>query len=62
MTENGSAFDLCGYMVWSWIDNFEWTFGYSKRFGVIACDFETGARMTKSSGEWLRRVIDDNSI
>jgi len=54
--------DLRGYMVWSLIDNFEWTFGYSKRFGVIACDFETGTRTVKSSGEWLRRVIADNGI
>jgi len=54
--------DLRGYFVWSLLDNFEWTFGFSKRFGLIACDFATQQRRMKQSALWYRQVIADNGI
>jgi beta-glucosidase len=41
-----------GYFVWSFLDNFEWAHGYSKRFGIVHVDFETQARTVKDSGRW----------
>src|SRR5205085_489728 len=58
----GEGVDLRGYMVWSLMDNFEWSFGYAKRFGIVRCDFETGARTPKLSALWYRRVIEENGI
>ena len=54
--------DLRGYFVWSLLDNFEWTFGYSKRFGIVRCDFESQRRVPKLSARWYRQVIEDNGI
>jgi beta-glucosidase len=50
-----------GYFVWSLLDNFEWGFGYSKRFGIVRVDFETQKRTLKSSAKWYRRAIQANS-
>jgi beta-glucosidase len=49
--------DLRGYFVWSLLDNFEWGYGYSKRFGIVRVDYETQERIVKDSGYWLRDVI-----
>jgi beta-glucosidase len=46
-----------GYFAWSLLDNFEWGFGYSKRFGIVHVDFATGRRTVKSSGLWYRQWI-----
>jgi beta-glucosidase len=54
--------DLRGYFVWSLLDNFEWTFGYTKHFGLVHCDFATQKRTMKQSGEWYRRVIEENGL
>lgn len=48
---------LKGYYAWSLIDNFEWSFGYSKRFGIIYCDFQTLKRIPKDSYYFYRDVI-----
>ena len=49
--------DLRGYFVWSLIDNFEWSFGYTKRFGLIFADFVDGRRVPKDSYYYVREVI-----
>jgi beta-glucosidase len=54
--------DLRGYMVWSLMDNFEWGFGYAKRFGITRCDYETLRRTPKLSAHWYRSVIRENGI
>jgi beta-glucosidase len=54
--------DLRGYFAWSLLDNFEWAFGYSKRFGLIHVDYRTQERRIKQSGEWYARLIRTNVI
>ncbi|NJP67483.1 GH1 family beta-glucosidase [Streptomyces spiramenti] len=49
-----------GYFVWSLLDNFEWAYGYSKRFGVVHVDFETLRRTPKSSALWYADLIRRN--
>ena len=49
--------DLRGYFVWSLMDNFEWGFGYSKRFGIVRVDYDTLARLPKDSARWYAEVI-----
>ncbi len=48
---------LKGYFAWSLIDNFEWAYGYSKRFGIIYADYTTQKRIRKDSYYYLREVI-----
>lgn len=54
--------DVRGYFLWSLLDNFEWSYGYSKRFGIVHVDFATQKRIVKDSGEWYARLIQQNSI
>ncbi|MFQ6079845.1 MAG: family 1 glycosylhydrolase, partial [Thermodesulfobacteriota bacterium] len=51
-----------GYFVWSLMDDFEFEYGYSKRFGLIYVDFPTQRRFVKKSGFWYRRVIEKNGL
>jgi len=51
-----------GYFVWSLFDNFEWGFGYAKRFGIVYIDYQTLQRIPKSSAKWYRQVINDNGV
>ena len=48
---------LRGYFVWSLLDNFEWAFGYSKRFGLVHVDYATQQRRVKDSGRWYADLI-----
>jgi beta-glucosidase len=45
------------YLVWSFLDNFEWEWGYDKRFGIVHVDFETQQRTPKRSSLWYRDYI-----
>lgn len=54
--------DVRGYFAWSLMDNFEWSFGYSKRFGLIHVEYETQKRTIKDSGEWYAEVIRKNTV
>ncbi|MGY4476801.1 GH1 family beta-glucosidase [Bradyrhizobium sp. USDA 3364] len=51
-----------GYFLWSLMDNFEWIFGYEKRFGLYRVDFETQARVPKMSAAFYRDVIARNAV
>jgi beta-glucosidase len=54
--------DVRGYFCWSLMDNFEWAFGYSKRFGIVRVDYPTGERIVKDSARWYAGVIDRNGL
>ena len=49
--------DVRGYFVWSLLDNFEWEWGYAKRFGVVYIDYPTQRRIPKNSALWYRDLI-----
>jgi beta-glucosidase len=49
--------DVRGYMVWSLLDNLEWSLGFSKRFGIVHVDFESLKRTPKDSARFYSRVI-----
>lgn len=50
------------YYLWSAFDNFEWVYGYKRRFGLIYVDFKTQERILKKSAQWYRQVIKDNGF
>jgi beta-glucosidase len=54
--------DLRGYFVWSLLDNFEWAYGYAKRFGIVHVDYATQVRTLKDSALWYRGVIAAGGI
>ncbi len=49
---------LCGYFVWSLMDNFEWSEGFAKRFGVVYIDYPTQRRVIKESGYWYAALLN----
>ncbi|WLQ13184.1 GH1 family beta-glucosidase [Hahella aquimaris] len=49
--------DIRGYFYWSLADNYEWNWGYSKRFGLTYVDYATQQRTLKASGHWYRDFI-----
>jgi beta-glucosidase len=53
---------LRGYFCWSLLDNFEWTFGYGKRFGLIYTDYPTQRRIVKASGRFFGEVARANAL
>ncbi len=52
--------DIRGYFQWSLMDNFEWNFGYSERFGLIYIDYQTQKRIWKDSAYWYCDLIRKN--
>jgi beta-glucosidase len=56
--------DVRGFYYWSLLDNFEWQFGYSKKFGLVAVDFERGdlRRTMKLLGEVYGRICSQNGF
>ncbi len=53
---------LAGYFVWSLLDNFEWSWGYQKRFGIVFVDYETQRRIPKASASFYSEVIRANAV
>ena len=54
--------DLRGYYVWSLLDNFEWAYGYQKRFGIVYVDFPSGRRTPKASAAFYSGVARENAV
>lgn len=55
-----SGVNIKGYHVWSLLDNFEWAYGYTKRFGIVHVDFQTLKRIPKDSYYWYQKLIRNN--
>ncbi len=53
---------LKGYFVWSLLDNFEWAFGYSRRFGIVYVDYNTLDRIPKDSAAFCASVARENAV
>lgn len=51
-----------GYFAWSLLDNFEWSYGYSMRFGLVHVDYDTLARTPKDSFYWYQDVITTGEV
>ncbi len=75
ITENGAAFadevspdgrvhdvDVRGYFVWALLDNFEWAWGFDRRFGIVRVDYETLERTWKDSAYWYRELVRTGSV
>lgn len=54
--------DVRGYLIWSLLDNFEWAYGYDKRFGLVYVDYQSLKRTPKDSFEYYRRVVEANAV
>jgi beta-glucosidase len=50
-----------GYFVWSLIDNFEWNYGYEKRFGLVYVDYATQRRIPKASFAWYAGKVREHA-
>ena len=56
----GRGVPLAGYFVWSLLDNFEWSYGYAKRFGLVHVDYATQVRTVKDSGRRYAKLIREH--
>ncbi len=46
-----------GYFIWSFLDNFEWAYGYEPRLGIVGVDYRTQQRIVKASGKWYSEFL-----
>ncbi|NYD58198.1 beta-glucosidase [Nocardioides marinisabuli] len=54
--------DVGGYFVWSLLDNFEWAYGYDKRFGIVHVDYDTFERTPKASARWYAGIAATGTL
>jgi beta-glucosidase len=57
-----AGIDVRGYFVWSLLDNFEWSYGYDRRFGIVRVDFDTLERIWKDSAHWYAELVRTNAL
>ena len=53
---------LRGYFCWSLLDNYEWAWGYTRRFGLVFVDYPTQRRIPKTSARWYADVIRRHTL
>lgn len=58
----GEGVPVHGYFYWSLLDNFEWAWGYDKRFGLVRVDYDTQERTVKDSGLAYAAIIGDRAL
>lgn len=58
--KTAEKYPVKGYFYWSFTDNFEWAYGYSKRFGLVYVDYKTLERIPKKSAYWYKKVTETN--
>ncbi|GAB5078401.1 glycoside hydrolase family 1 protein [Arthrobacter sp. AD-310] len=58
----GDGVDVRGYLAWSLLDNYEWSFGYHQRFGLVRVDYRTQERIPKASALWYSAVAASNAV
>ena len=51
-----------GYLLWTVMDNFEWSWGFTRRFGIVHVDYDTLQRTVKDSGRWYSRLVNTRRI
>lgn len=56
------GYPILGYFVWSFLDNFEWAWGYDRRFGITYTDYRTQNRIPKASYHWYAECIRQNRV
>ncbi|MEP0870560.1 GH1 family beta-glucosidase [Trichocoleus desertorum AS-A10] len=56
------GYPLEGYFLWTFMDNFEWAWGYDRRFGIVYTDYPTQARIPKASYHWYSECIRQNRV
>ncbi len=56
------GYPILGYFVWSFMDNFEWSWGYDRRFGITYVDYRTQERIPKSSYHWYAECVRQNRV
>jgi beta-glucosidase len=56
------GYPLRGYFVWSLLDNFEWAWGYDRRFGLTYIDYATQTRIPKASFHWYAECVRQNRV
>lgn len=54
--------DVRGYFVWSLMDNYEWAYGYHRRFGIVRVDYDTLERIWKDSAYWYREAVRTHTL
>jgi len=54
--------DVGGHFVWTLLDNFEWAWGYTRRFGLCAVEAGTGRRIPKASASWYGAIARANVL
>jgi beta-glucosidase len=56
------GYPVQGYFLWSLLDNFEWSWGYERRFGILYTDYKTQQRIPKASFRWYQATIRQNRV
>ncbi len=56
------GYPLKGYFLWSFMDNFEWSWGYTRRFGITYVDYKTQKRVPKASFNWYKECLRQNRV